>query len=161
VELRVRYAGVPIGTLTLAVPSGLAHGQLAPGAGYELAREQVESAGRLLAPRGIGARVYWAASRGDFADAVSTLTGGYELEDLRGMRVAAASVVVFAPPGSEANQLWWWISDRKRHTCLPSCPRPAMRAVVDAALLPNRPLQQTKPRSILRTLKHHACGLRS
>jgi hypothetical protein len=105
VELRVRYAGVPIGTLTLDAPSGLAHGLLSPGAGYELTRQQVETAGRLLAPRGIGARFYWPASRGDFADAASTLAGGYELEDLRGMPVGAASVVVFAPPGSEAKPI--------------------------------------------------------
>jgi hypothetical protein len=51
VELRVRYAGVPIGTLTLDAPSGLAHGLLSPGAGYELTRQQVETAGRLLAPQ--------------------------------------------------------------------------------------------------------------
>ena len=104
-ELRVRYAGVPIGTLTLAAPSGLAYGQLAPGAGYELARQTVEAAGSLLAPRGIGARVYWPVSRGDFAEVASTIAGGYELEDVRGMPVAAASVVVFAPPGAEANPI--------------------------------------------------------
>ena len=101
-ELRVRYAGVPIGTLTLDALSGLAHGVLAPGSGYELARERVETAGRLLAPRGIGARFYWPASRGDHADVASAVAGGYELEDLRGMPISAASVVVFAPPGSEA-----------------------------------------------------------
>jgi hypothetical protein len=101
VELRVRYAGVPIGTTTLDALSGLAHGLLAPGTGYELAREQVETAGRLLAPRGIVAELNWPSARGDFADTASTLAGGYELEDLRGMPVSAASVVVFAPPGSE------------------------------------------------------------
>jgi len=91
--------------LTLAALNGLSHGQLVPGAGYELARVEVEAAGRLLAPRGIGARIYWSASRGDFADAASIVAGGYELEDLIGMPVAAASVVVFAPPGSEARPI--------------------------------------------------------
>jgi hypothetical protein len=101
VELRVRYAGVPIGTATLDALTGLAHSVLVPGAGYELARDRVETAGRFLAPRGIVAEFYWPPAHGDFADSASTLAGGYELEDLRGMPVSAASVVVFAPRGSE------------------------------------------------------------
>jgi len=41
-------------------------------------------------------------ARGDFADVVaSSVAGGYELEDLRGMPVSAASVSVFGPPGLE------------------------------------------------------------
>jgi hypothetical protein len=102
VDLRVRYAGVPIGTVTLDVPTGLAHGVLVPGAGYELARADVESAGRILFSNGMGAGRYWSPARGDFADVVaSSIAGGYELEDLRGMPVSAASVSVFAPPGFE------------------------------------------------------------
>lgn len=102
-ELHVRYAGVPIGTTTLTLLAGLAHGMLVPGDGYELAREQVESAGRRLAPTGLVARRYWPFTRGDFADVVaSAIAGGYELEDLRGMPVSAASVSVFAPPGCES-----------------------------------------------------------
>lgn len=102
-ELRVRYAGVPIGTTTLSALSGLAHGALAPAAGYELVRAQVETAGRLLAPNGPVIRRYWAPTRGDFADVVAnTVAGGFELQDLRGMPVSAASVAVFALPGHEA-----------------------------------------------------------
>ena len=101
VDLRVRYAGVPIGTVTLDVPAGLAHGVLVPGAGYELARAEVQSAGRILFPKVLGARHYWSPIRGDFADVVASVAGCYDLEDLRGMPVSAASVSVFAPPGFE------------------------------------------------------------
>ena len=105
-DLRVRYAGVPIGTVTLGVPLGLAHGVLVPLAGYELARADVESAGRSLFSNGAGATRYWSSTRGDFADVVSaSVAGGYELEDLRGMPVSAASVSVFAPPGFEHHPL--------------------------------------------------------
>ena len=51
-ELSVRYTGVPIGTITVAALTGLAHGVLAPGAGYDLARARVDDAGQLLAPNG-------------------------------------------------------------------------------------------------------------
>ena len=99
-DLRVRYAGVPIGTVALEVPTGLAHGVLVPGDGYELARVEVESAGRILFPNGLGARRFWSPVRGDFADVVaSSVAGGYDLQDLRGMPVSAASVSVFAPSG--------------------------------------------------------------
>jgi hypothetical protein len=102
VDLRVRYAGVPIGTVALEVPTGLAHGVLVPGDGYELARVEVESAGRILFPNGLGARRFWSPVRGDFADVVaSSVAGGYDLQDLRGMPVSAASVSVFAPSGFE------------------------------------------------------------
>jgi hypothetical protein len=102
VDLRVRYAGVPIGTVTLEVPTGLAHGVLVPGAGYELARADVQNAGRILFSNGMGVARYWSPVRGDFADVVSSsVAGGYELEDLRGMPVSATSVSVFAPSGFE------------------------------------------------------------
>lgn len=105
-DLHVRYAGVPIGTITLGQLSGLAHGVLAPSSGYGLVREQVESAGRQLAPNGLGARRYWPPTLGDFADRVVTpVANGYELQDLLGMPVSAASVAVFAPPGREAQPL--------------------------------------------------------
>jgi hypothetical protein len=101
-DLRVRDAGVPIGTVTLEVSTGLAHGVLVPGPGYELARIEAQSAGRTLFPDGMGARRYWSPVRGDFAeDVASSLAGGYDLEDLRGTPVSAASVSVFAPPGFE------------------------------------------------------------
>jgi hypothetical protein len=106
VELRVRYAAVPIGAVAPDSLSGLAHGVLTPGAGYELARADVEAAGRALFPGGISARYYWPATRGDFADLIaSAVAGGYDLADLRGMPVSAASVSVFAPPGSERQPL--------------------------------------------------------
>ena|GEM_PF-3199284 len=102
-ELSVRYTGVPIGTITVAALTGLAHGVLAPGAGYDLARARVDDAGQLLAPNGPVARRYWPPTLADFADVVAnSIAGGYELEDLRGVPVSAASVSVFAPPGREA-----------------------------------------------------------
>lgn len=105
-DLHVRYAGVPIGTITLGPLTGLAHGVLAPSSGYGLVREQVEAAGRQLVPRNLIARRYWPPTLGDFADVVATpVAGGYELQDLRGIPVSAASVAVFAPPGREAAPL--------------------------------------------------------
>jgi hypothetical protein len=100
-ELRVRYAGVPIGTITLDALTGLPHGALSPGVGYDLVRARIEHSGREVGPKGFGARMYWPSARGDFAEVASAIAGGYELEDLRGMRVSAASVVVFATPGHE------------------------------------------------------------
>ena len=101
-ELRVRYAGVPIGTITLDALTGLPHGSLSPDVGYDLVRDRIEHSGREVAPGGLGARVYWPATRGDFAEVIaSAAAGGYELEDLRGTRVSAASVAVFAAPGHE------------------------------------------------------------
>ena len=106
VELHVRYAGVSVGTTTLGALTGLAHGVLTPSSGYELVRAQVEDAGRQLAPNGLVARRYWPPTSEDFAELVaSTVAGGYELEDLRGMRVSAASVAVFAALGREAQPL--------------------------------------------------------
>jgi hypothetical protein len=105
-ELHVRYAGVPIGTTTLDLLTGLAHGVLAPSSGYGLVREQVEAAGRALAPNGLIARRYWPSSRGDFADMVaSPAAGGYELADLRDTPVSAASVAVFAASDRETQPL--------------------------------------------------------
>jgi hypothetical protein len=106
VDFRVRYAGVPIGTITLDALTGLAHGVLTPVAGYELVRAHVEAAGRIISANGLGARRYWATARGDFADIVgNTVAGGYDLQDLRGTPVGAVSVVVFAPPGGENRPL--------------------------------------------------------
>jgi hypothetical protein len=102
VDVRVRYAGIPIGTVVLEVLTGLVHGVLVPGDGYELARAEIDSAGRILFPDSLGARRYWPQVRGDFADVVaSAIAGGYDLQDMRGMPVSAASVSVFAPPGYE------------------------------------------------------------
>ena len=101
-ELRVLYSGVPIGTVELPQLAGLAHGVLRPSAGYEIARELVDKAGRIFAPPGRGARRYWSPTWGDFADAVASATAaGYDLEDRRGLRVSAASIVVFAVQGHE------------------------------------------------------------
>lgn len=105
-DFHVRYAGVPIGTITVGLLAGLAHCALAPSSGYGLVREQVESAGKQLAPNGLAARRYWPSARGDFADLVaSPVAGGYELQDLHGAPVGAASVAVFAPPDRESQPL--------------------------------------------------------
>ena len=99
-ELRVLYFGVPIGTTELPVLAGLAHGVLAPGAGYEIARTQVERASRMFAPPGESAQRYWPQTKGDFAEAFAAANaGGYELEDRSGLPVPAASVVIFAVDG--------------------------------------------------------------
>lgn len=105
-DLHVRYAGVPIGTIALGLLTGLAHAVLAPSSSYGLVREQVEASGRQLVPRSLIARRYWPALLGDFADMVaSSAAGGFELQDPRGMPVSAASVSVFAPPGRESQPL--------------------------------------------------------
>jgi hypothetical protein len=69
--------------------------------------------------------------------AASAIAGGYELEDVRAMPVAAASVVVFAPPGSEENPLVVVDFRPRALTCLPIFPRPTIRVMVEAGLLPD------------------------
>lgn len=100
-ELRVLYDGVPIGTTELPALAGLAHGELEPTSGFEIARPRVEAAAGSFSPRGPLVRRYWPRTAGDFADQFACgLAGGYELEELCGLRVSVASVVVITRCGA-------------------------------------------------------------
>ena len=104
-QLRVLLSGVPIGTVEIPLLEGLSHGALAASDGYEIARRQAEAAGYALSLRDLEWHC-WPHSRGDFAEAfAAALAGGYELTDLRGIPIGAASVSVVALPAGDSQSV--------------------------------------------------------
>ena len=104
-QLRVLFSGVPIGTVEIPLLEGLSHGALAASDGYEIARRQAEAAGYALSLRDLEWHC-WPHSRGDFAEAfAAALAGGYELADLRGIPIGAASVSVVALPAGNSRSV--------------------------------------------------------